>query len=67
MGFSGMSRSTEEIVAHRKVQKSRKGEYAREVHVSYQVEQDNFVLEVSGRIDGVYTDKENRAKQMLRG
>jgi DNA excision repair protein ERCC-2 len=43
------------IAAHHMVQNSRPPGYTREVPIRYTVETDDFVLEVSGRIDGLYT------------
>ncbi len=42
------------IHAHQMIQKSRPKEYSREVAIRHRVETDKYVLEVSGRIDGVY-------------
>lgn len=48
------SRKLDGVRAHLKIQKSRPEEYEREVPISRQFERGDFVLEVSGRIDGVY-------------
>ncbi|MBU2552319.1 MAG: ATP-dependent DNA helicase [Proteobacteria bacterium] len=53
--FSGPRRPVEAIRAHVRIQKSRPAEYAHEVPVSRTVESDRFVLDIGGRIDGVYT------------
>ncbi len=53
-GFVGSNRAVEGTRAHRKLQKSRPEEYAAEVPIVYQKETDYFLLEISGRIDGVY-------------
>ncbi|MFC1819473.1 helicase C-terminal domain-containing protein [Thermodesulfobacteriota bacterium] len=44
----------ESILAHQKIQRSRPVEYKREVSISDQFETDHFVLEVIGRIDGIF-------------
>jgi DNA excision repair protein ERCC-2 len=52
--FMGSSRAIEAIRAHRKIQKSRPENYVPEVPVSFHIETEQFILTVSGRIDGVY-------------
>lgn len=52
--FTGSSRSVEAIRAHQKIQNSRPENYTPEVPVNYQIESDQFILEIGGRIDGVY-------------
>ncbi|MFH0728526.1 MAG: ATP-dependent DNA helicase [Pseudomonadota bacterium] len=52
--FAGQSRTVDAIRAHQKIQKSRPPGYEAEVSVSHQIETEGFVLEISGRIDGVY-------------
>ncbi len=42
------------VRAHQKVQRSRPGGYRSEVAISHRVERGEFVLEVGGRIDGVF-------------
>ncbi len=54
--FLGSSRPVEAIRAHQKIQNSRPDTYQPEVSISYQVETDRFRLNISGRIDGVYTE-----------
>jgi DNA excision repair protein ERCC-2 len=57
--FTGQSRTVEAIRAHQKVQKSRPAGYESEVPVSHQIETEGFLLEISGRIDGVYRPEGN--------
>lgn len=59
--FIGAGRTVEAIRAHQKIQKSRPENYIAEVSVSRRVETDDFILTVSGRIDGVFCfpDAEN--------
>ncbi len=52
--FSPGSRQVEGIYAHQKVQRSRPAEYSKEVTVSHQLETEDFILDIGGRIDGVY-------------
>jgi len=52
--FIGVSRAVEGIRAHQKIQRSRPDVYTPEITVSHQVETEKFILEISGRIDGVY-------------
>ena len=52
--FLSSSRPVEAIRAHQKIQKSRPENYIFEVPVTYQWETDRFLLEINGRIDGVY-------------
>ena len=54
--FSGPSRARDGIRVHRRIQKSRPDNYTPEVPVSLVVESRRVALQVSGRIDGVYTD-----------
>jgi DNA excision repair protein ERCC-2 len=56
--FFAAARTVEAIRAHQKIQKSRPADYRAEVPVSLQVQTDLFVLDVSGRIDGIYTNAE---------
>lgn len=58
-GIFGTARPLEGIRYHQKIQKSRPPEYISEVTVARTVETDDFVLEIGGRIDGVfvYPDK----------
>jgi DNA excision repair protein ERCC-2 len=52
--FLGPGRSIEAIRAHQKIQRSRPEHYLAEVPVSYQLETDQFILTVGGRVDGIY-------------
>jgi DNA excision repair protein ERCC-2 len=56
LSFDSFSRSNprEAILAHQKIQKSRPDEYTGEVPVSYQFELEKYLLEVNGRMDGIY-------------
>lgn len=56
--FTGTTRNVEAIRAHREIQKSRTGDYQGEVPVSHTVEAGEFVLQLRGRIDGVFHDIE---------
>jgi len=49
------NRSIDGIRGHQIVQQSRPEEYSKEVPLTHQVETDDFILEVSGRVDGIYT------------
>lgn len=49
-----MGNPREAIFAHQKIQKSRPDEYTGEVPVSYQFETDKYLLEVNGRMDGIF-------------
>lgn len=53
--FMATVRSTEGIRAHQRVQRTRPDTYVSEVTVTHQIETDRFILEIGGRIDGVYT------------
>ena len=54
--FMAATRPTEGIRAHQKVQKSRPANYMPEVSITHQIETERFILEVGGRIDGIYID-----------
>ncbi|MBN1290372.1 MAG: ATP-dependent DNA helicase [Candidatus Latescibacteria bacterium] len=54
MAFFGGSRPVDAIRIHQKIQKSRPKEYTSEVTVSHTVETDKYILEIGGRIDGIY-------------
>ena len=54
MAFFGGSRPVDAIRIHQKIQKSRPKEYTSEVTVSHTVETDRYILEIGGRIDGIY-------------
>lgn len=63
--FLGPGRSVEGIRAHQRVQKSRPDNYVSELSVSYQVETEQFLLEISGRIDGIYYDVDSQKPGMV--
>jgi DNA excision repair protein ERCC-2 len=50
----GSPSSSSAIRLHQTIQDSRPKEYEREVPVHYEYETEDYVLEISGRIDGVY-------------
>ncbi len=54
--FQGATRPTDAIRAHQKVQKSRPQTYQAEMPISHEVETDRFVLTISGRMDGIYSE-----------
>lgn len=54
--FAGSQRSLEGIRAHQKIQRSRPAGYQPEVTIRHDIETAHFILEISGRIDGVFTD-----------
>ncbi|MBL0714856.1 MAG: ATP-dependent DNA helicase [Desulfosarcina sp.] len=56
LSFKGSRRSLEGLRAHQKIQRSRPEGYVPEVPIQYTLETDQLVLEVSGRIDGVFSD-----------
>jgi DNA excision repair protein ERCC-2 len=53
--FQGAARPADAIRAHQKIQKSRPATYQAEIAISHQLETDQFVLTISGRMDGVYS------------
>ena len=53
--FQGAARPTDAIRAHQKVQKSRPETYRAEVSISHQLETERFVLTLSGRMDGLFS------------
>ena len=54
--FLGSTRPVEAIRAHQKIQNSRPDTYQPEVSIAHQVDTDQFRLNISGRIDGVYRE-----------
>ena len=54
--FLGSARPVEAIRAHQKIQSSRPQSYDAEVPISYQKETDQFILTISGRVDGIFTE-----------
>ena len=53
-GAFGAAQTLEAVRAHQRLQKSRPAEYQSEVFVRGRVKHDDFVLEVTGRADGVF-------------
>ncbi|NNL75688.1 MAG: ATP-dependent DNA helicase [Desulfobacterales bacterium] len=56
--FLSSARPVEAIRAHQIIQQSRPGNYTSEVPVSHQIEAEQSILTVGGRIDGLYLDSE---------
>jgi DNA excision repair protein ERCC-2 len=56
--FTSTERTTEGIAGHRKIQKTRPEGYRTEVPIVHQYETPYFILEISGRIDGVFETSE---------
>ena len=54
--FSGIRRSVEAIRAHQAIQMSRPPTYRAEVPIALEHETDAFILTISGRIDGVFSE-----------
>jgi DNA excision repair protein ERCC-2 len=52
--FFGADRPAQAIRAHQAIQESRPEEYSAEVTIRHQVETDKYMLNISGRIDGIY-------------
>jgi DNA excision repair protein ERCC-2 len=52
--FSGASRAADAIKLHQRIQYSRPAEYAAEVAIAHRVETADLVLDITGRIDGVF-------------
>ena len=52
--FSGASRAADAIRLHQQIQYSRPVDYAAEVVVGYRVETPDLMLDIAGRIDGVF-------------
>lgn len=58
-GFTGSSRNLDAIKAHQLIQKSYGEGFTKEVPLSFVVESQDILLEIGGRIDGLYVnDKE---------
>lgn len=55
--FGGFDRAKEGARIHRKLQKAEKDSYQPEVRLSNTMELDGYVFRVSGRADGIYTEK----------
>lgn len=56
--FTGSSRNTDAIRAHQKIQKSSPKEYTPEVTLNYTVEDEDMILEINGRADGIIDNKD---------
>ena len=54
--FAGSQRSLEGIRAHQRIQRSRPEGYQPEVAVHRDIETAHFILEISGRMDGLFID-----------
>lgn len=54
--FAGSQRSLQGLRAHQKIQQTRPAGYQSEVIVRRELETADLILDISGRIDGVYTD-----------
>ncbi|MGE5343485.1 MAG: helicase C-terminal domain-containing protein [Candidatus Omnitrophota bacterium] len=52
--FLSSVRAVDGIRAHQKIQNSRPDEYIMEVPISLELERGNFIVTVSGRMDGIY-------------
>lgn len=57
-GFTGSSRNTEAIKAHQIIQKAYGEGFSKEVPVSINVELEDIILQLSGRIDGLYAGED---------
>lgn len=57
--FVGSTRNTDAIKAHQKIQKSAPKEYKPEVTLSYTVEKEDIILQISGRADGIIEYEDN--------
>ena len=52
--FSGSGNPVDAIRAHQKIQRSRGVEYTPEVTITHRVEAEKFLLDIQGRIDGIF-------------
>ncbi|ERI92638.1 DEAD2 domain protein [Clostridiales bacterium oral taxon 876 str. F0540] len=57
-GFTGSSRNTDAIKAHQIIQKAYGEGFSKEVPLSFNVETEDIVLEIGGRIDGLYVGED---------
>jgi DNA excision repair protein ERCC-2 len=57
--FVGSTRNTDAIKAHQKIQKSAPKEYKSEVTLSYTVEKEDIILQITGRADGIIEYEDN--------
>ena len=55
-GFGGRNRALEGTRGHQRLQKNRSAGYEAEVPVRWRVEEEMFIFELKGRIDGVLVD-----------
>jgi DNA excision repair protein ERCC-2 len=54
--FAGSQRPLEGLRAHQRIQRARPAGYQPEVALQHAIETPDFILEISGRLDGVFTD-----------
>ncbi len=54
--FAGAQRSLEGVRAHQRIQRARPAGYQSEVVVHHELETTDFILSISGRIDGVFSE-----------
>lgn len=52
--FGGVERAVEGIAGHKKIQSSRPDGYSKEVSITHRLDTPFFILEISGRIDGIF-------------
>jgi len=64
-GFSSSSRALEGSKIHRRIQKAQGADYQPEVHLVHQVEQKGFVLEISGRADGIILGRDTKEQVIV--
>ena len=65
MEFTATQRKVDAIRAHQKIQRSRPAGYEAEVALTHLYETDRFILQIGGRIDGVFTGNGQSSKQGL--
>ena len=65
MQFTGAQRPVDAIRAHQQIQRSRPVGYEAEVSLTHLYETERFILQIGGRIDGVYTSKDQSPIQGL--
>ena len=63
--FSGTRRSVDAIYAHQKIQNSRPSAYQPEVTISHQHETDDFILTISGRMDGLFSETDDNGSRRI--
>jgi len=64
--YISKNRALEGTKAHQVVQRSMDDDYQAEVKISHIFEKDNIVIEMSGRIDGIFQDTIDEIKSTLR-